>query len=349
MKQLSLYIAIGAVALGSQAYATPKITGTLKAFIQEDTKHTVEKNATTTLQDEKTGRAELYGTSRLKFSGSEKLNDVLTASYSLEYDFHLDNERENTFRSRSTYASIDHKEYGRIRAGRMTSPEDDLDIGVTVGENWGVALPFTGFGGRSNNALQYYSPYFGEEKKTRVKLHYGMDENNDTERSINTYVDGKRVSKKRDNAVAQILHNGKTFGWGLSYTQAGDDFNAISAMARYQVTPELNAALLVRQADYKSGNKETGAFASSSYNLENNWRVYGQAGYTENFSGVKDASVTIGAIGISKDIKTSGGRATIFGELAGERYERTRTNSSGVTTNLTEDTYGFGTGLVYKF
>lgn len=347
MKKLSLFCAVGAVLLSGQAYADPRLTGTLKAIIQEDTKHELQKNLSTgeVLKDQKSGRAEMTGSSRLKFSGSNKVNDLMTFAYSIEYDLRLDSSRSSTFRPRSTYVSLDHKGYGRIRAGRMTSPEDDLDVGVTVGDNWGVALPFTGFGGRSNNAIQYYSPYFGKDKGTRVKLHYGMDENDSSDRAFNTYVDGVATQKRRDSFVAQIMHTNKKYGWGFAYTHAGSDFSALTGMVRYQFTPKLHMALLTRQADYNSGSNETGAFVSASYNLDKDWRAYGQVGYAENFSGRKGADVVIGAVGVAKEIKASVGRATIFAELAGERYERSGSNN----INLREDQYGFGTGLVYKF
>lgn len=351
MKKLSLFCAVGAVLLSGQAHADPKISGTIKATILDERLHSVERNETTnTLRsDTKTGRPILNGKSRFKYSGSNKINDVLTASYSFEYTINIDSEEDN-FDSRSTYVSLDHKKYGRIRAGRMTSPENDFDIGVTNGDSLGTALPFSGFGPRYNNAFQYYSPYFGKEKATRIKLHYGMDENNDeVDREFRTFVDGKRTSKKRDGAVAQIMHNGKKYGWGLVYTQAGDDFKSFAGMARYQFTPKFSFSVLARQADFNSGSKETGAFVSANYDLQKDWRVYGQTGYTENFGGAKDATLNNLAIGVAKQIKTSSGRAVIFGELTGDWYETVRTSSSGHIINRQDDTIAAEMGLVYRF
>lgn len=365
MKKLSLFCAIGAVLLSGQAHADPKISGTIKAIVQQDIKHEVRHDLTRNeiTKDEKSGRAILNGASRLKFSGSNKINDILTVSYSFEYDIALDYDRkdrkdrkEKNFDSRSTYASLDHKKYGRIRVGRMTNPEDDLDIGVTVGDNLGTLSPFASFGGRSNNAIQYYSPYFGKDKGTRIKLHYGMDENNDiimeddTESIFNTYVGGTEFTeKKRDHIVAQIMHNNKTYGWGLAYTQAGKDYKSLAGMLRYQPNPKLTLGLLVRQADQNSPYKELGGYISASYTMDNKWRVYGQTGYSTNLNGVKDTKLNNGAIGLSKEIKTSSGRATIFGELAGDWYDRTRISSRGNTIKTTQDTLGFGAGLIYKF
>lgn len=348
MKKLSLFCAIGAVLLSSQAHADPKISGTIKAIIQQDNMHIVSRKETdnTIVKDAKEGRAELNGRSRLKFSGSNKINDVLTASYSLEYDLEIDRDGGDNFDSRSTYVSLDHKKYGRIRAGRMTSPENDFDVAVTIGDTGAAGMMVTGFGVRTNSTIQYYSPYFGKDKGTRIKLHYGMDENNGTERTFYTFVDGERVGKKRDNAVAQIMHNNKVYGWGLSYTQVGNDFNAISLMGRYNINPRLTLQALARQADYKSGSKENGLFVSANYDLGNNVRAYGQTGRTENLFGVKGGTVTSGAFGVAKDIKTSTGRATIFGELTG--YKRTSYDTvEKIETKI--DNFGFGTGIVYKF
>lgn len=354
MKYTVVFCAVAAACASTSAIAAPKITGTVRAELIADKKDTLEKNLSTgaVLKDETTDRPEFYGSSRLKFSGSEKLSDTLTASYSIEYDFYLDSDRttdDNTnLRSRSTYASLDHKQYGRIRLGRMTNPEDDLDISLANGNAWGTALPFTGFGGRSNNTIQYYSPYFGADKATRVKLHYAMDENNDTDRSIVTYQAGKRENKKRDVATAQILHKGDTLGWGLSYTQAGNDMNALTAMAQYNAK-HWGVGLVARQADYNTDDNEVGAFAVAYYVLPNGMQVYGQGGYADNWRGQKDTSSTIGAFGVSKEIKTASGRATAFVELSGEKYDNTRTNSKGDRINLKDDTIGIGTGLVYKF
>lgn len=349
MKKLSLFCAIGAVLLSGQAYANPKISGTVKAIIQEDSMHTVSRRESdnAVLKDTKEGRTELNGKSRLKFSGSNKINDVLTASYSLEYDLEIDRDGGDNFDSRSTYMSLDHKKYGRIRAGRMTSPENDFDIAVTVGDTTAASMLMTAFGMRTNSTIQYYSPYFGKnEGKTRIKLHYALDEDNKTERTLYTFIDGERVGKKRDIAVAQILHNNDKYGWGFAYTQAGNDFSAISAMGRYNIDARITLQALLRQADYKSGSKENAVFVSANYDLGNSMRAYGQAGRTENLFGLKDGNITSGAFGVAKDIKTSTGRATVFGELTG--YKRTSYDPTE-KINTTIENFGFGTGIVYKF
>lgn len=355
MKQLSLCCAVGMLLVSGHAYANPKISGTIKAIVQEDTLYVEERNKTTNtvLKDESSGRAEMKGSSRLKFSGSHKLNDVLTASYSLEYEFGIDSARANSgteFRPRSTYVSLDHKQYGRIRAGRMTNPENDFDVGVTNGDNWAALHPFSSFGERANNAIQYYSPYFGKDKKTRIKLHYGMDENSSADTRFNTYyniVDRQEV--RRDVATAQIANNGKTFGWGLAYTQAGSDYNAIAGMVRYNPNAKLGLGLTLRQTDYNGQEKEKSIFTGASYSLEKDMRVYGQFGYSDGFTGRKGYDLTIAALGVSKEYKVGSGRALIFGEVAGERYQKNRTNSSGHSVVTNEDTLGWGTGIVYKF
>ncbi|MDO4894770.1 porin [Moraxella sp.] len=350
MKYSVLCCAVLSVLVSTSAMAAPRITGTIKTQIIDDTTHRVDKNLTTgqTTIDEKTGRPEFYGSSRLKVSGSEKINDVLTAYYSLEYDFQVDQDREtNNFRSRSTYISLDHKNYGRIRVGRMTNPEDDMDMAVTKGDNWGTVMPFTQFGGRANNAIQYYSPYFGKDKDIRVKLHYGMDENSEYDRTVRTTVDGRSVEKKRDVSSAVIMKNGMGLGWGASYARAGSDFDAITGMVRYN-TEKWGLALVARQADYKTNDKEVGAFVSGVYNLEDDWQVYGQAGHVDHYRG-GDSSSTIGAVGVSKDFQGRDGRTTIFAEAAGEKYKNKRTNSRGQIIDRQDDIVGFGVGASYKF
>lgn len=350
MKLLKLTVGISIILASSNAFADPKLTGTLKAQLIDDTQHRVVKNlATDTIvSDTKTGRPNFYGASRFKFSGSEKFgqNKELTASYSMEYNIALDNDSERTrFTARSVYASLDHKTYGRIRYGRITSPETDFDIGVTHSNIWGGIYPFGGFAPRHNNALQYYSPYFGKDKGTRIKLHYGMDENNSTDNRIPTFINDVRTNKRRDMAVAQIAHNDKVWGWGASYSHAGDDFKALTGMVRYAKDKQWQSSLVVRGADYNSQHNELGVFLVGSYNLPQSKevQVYGQVGHAKGFEG-NDATLTNAAVGVAKNFKAGGDRIVLFAEMGGEKYEQ-----KTATTQSNLDTFGFGVGANYRF
>lgn len=347
MKYTLLCLALS-TAFVSSAYASPKITGTLKAHLMSDNYSATINNLTKGTSNKQTlGRHTLDGSSRLKFSGSNKINDVLTASYSLEYNLKLDDNSNTNFSPRSTYASLDHKTYGRIRYGRMTSPENDFDMGAAQSSLVGGLLPFTNFGVRSDNALQYYTPYFGKDNSIRVKLHYGMDENQDDTR-VTTYVNNSKRTIRRDMAAAQITYSNKKMGLGLAYSRAGEDFNAISGMASIK-QDKWRAGVVARVADLNSQHKEMGVLGSLSYNLENAWQAYGQLGYTENFEGRK-GYLASGALGISKELKVSSGKANVFAEVAGDRAkDEERSRSSGDLIETKASTYGAAVGLNYRF
>lgn len=349
MKYSVLCVAVCAALVG-QAYAfTPKLSGTLKAHLKSDNYDGLSTNLATNIDTKtKQSRNHLDGESRLRVSGSQKLNDVLTAAYSLEYNVALDNDDSTrNFTSRSTYASLEHKDYGRVRYGRMTSPENDFDMGAAQSTLVGGALPFSSFGVRSSNAFQYYSPYFGKDKGMRIKLHYGMDENSEHDTAVRTYINDSRRTIRRDLAVAQITYSNKTVGFGLTYSQAGSDFNAIAGMASYR-KDRFDAGLVARVADFNSGRKESGVLGSLSYTLDNSWRAYGQVGYSQNFEG-RDIDLTSTAVGIGKEIKGDKGRASVFAEVAGELYKGNQTDRSGNQIRVDDKTYGAAVGLNYRF
>lgn len=348
MKYSLLWVAVCTAFVGNAHAFTPKITGTLKAHLESDNYKSVQTNTTkNTVTTREAERNYFYGGSRIKVSGSEKINDTLTAAYSLEYNIFIDSDDKNNFTPRSTYASLDHKTYGRLRYGRMTSPENDFDIGVAQTNLIGGFLPFSSFGVRSNNALQYYTPYFGKDNSVRIKLHYGINES-DSGTSVATYINNSRRTIQRDMAAAQIAYNDKTLGLGLSYSRAGRDFNAIAGMASYK-KDRLGMATVARVADFNSGYKEAGVLGSLSYSMDNSWKTYGQFGYSQNFEGIKDVRLVNTALGVGKDFKLNSGRASVFAEVAGEFYTRTRTNSDGDTIDVKDTTYGIATGVNYRF
>lgn len=353
MKLLKLTIAVGVILASGSAFADPRISGTLKAQLIADSNTRTATNLTTNVSNtSKENRPFLFGDSRIKFSGSEKFgkDKELTASYSLEYNISTDNDVD-LFTARSVYASLDHKTYGRIRYGRMTTPETDFDIAVSQSYVWGGALPFGGFAPRHNNALQYYSPYFGKDKGTRVKLHYGMDENNRTDNRVTTFINGSSTNLRRDMAVAQILHNDQTWGWGASYSQAGSDFKALTGMVRYTKDQQWNTAMTLRTADFNSGSNEVGILLASTYKMAGfkDAQLYGQLAHTQNFRGRKDNIITNGVIGVSKDIRAGSNRLSIFAEMGGGQQKSNATNSSGQPVKDKTSVFGVGVGANYKF
>lgn len=363
MKYSMLCCAVGVAFLSNAAIASPKISGEIQLEALQQSTDVVSRSLNSgrvTYPEDLYKRPTLEGAGEIKFSASQKLNDDLTTRYSLTYLVGVADDGRTNFRSGTTYISLDHKDYGRLRFGRMTTPEDELvDVGVArSGWLYGVGKPFTNSGFKTNNTVQYYSPYFMESKdgRTRVKLHYAMDEKNSSVTGLRLYKDdgsNVRENKKRDVFVAQILHSGK-IDWGFAYTQAGSDLKAISGMARYNAD-DWSAALAVRQADYGTGKDETGAFGSLIYSLQRDWAVYGQAGYVKNYAGqgfnIKDTDYLVGALGVSKDFRLASGRATVYAETALEKIDFIAPNSSEtrLSSDRKEEVLGFATGIEFKF
>lgn len=344
--------------LSSQAFAEPKISGRLylsSLYEKTETKTTTDGVSTTTKSD---ARPTLNsGGSRIRFTGSEKINDTTDLEYRLEYNVKLDDDnvtkegKNNNFTSRTTYVGLKHKDYGTVHFGRMYTPDDDIDyVNQAYLYSTGASNPFSYHGQRTNNTIQYTTPKFNNDK-TQIKLHYAMDEDfavykegaNNNGGSVSTFVDGKSTSVKRDLVVGHILHEDEKFDAGLSYTHAGDDFSAVRGMFSYKPTKELTLGVMAQHVDYNSKDNELGFIASAYYQLNDSLDIYGQAGHTTNFGGVKDATQTVGSIGAIKWLKKEGTRVRAF---ASTSYANDSTKGANKTD---KDTYSVETGLRVDF
>ncbi|MDO4440831.1 MAG: porin [Moraxella sp.] len=362
MKHTMLYITIGLSLISTVAHADPKISGKLRMeLLHESQKIESTRLSNGAVSNSKdSGRTNLYAPGEIKFSATQKIDDTWTTRYSLTYLTDLDGDGGKNFRPGTTYISLEHKDYGRMRFGRMTTPEDEVvDVAVSYSGLMGAGKPFTNSGFRSNNAIQYYSPYFMHSKdgsRTRVKLHYGMDENTE-DTNIRAYTKDspyRRQDVKRDAAVAQIMRTGGKVEWGASYTHAGDELKAISGMVAYNGV-DWRVAASARKADYGTADDETGFFISGVYQPAKDWNVYGQVGHVENYAGqgfgVRSTDYTVGAIGVSKDFRVSNGRATAYVETAIEKLKFLQPNSrqTRLSTYENEEIIGLAAGVEYRF
>lgn len=352
-------IALGAM-LATTAHADPKISGRLYLFGTYDNVDTKTTNTVTgAVTNAKTDRTKMNsGGSRLRLTGDEKLTDATDLEYYLEYRVHLDDDGAGrNFESRNTYLGLKNKQYGTVRAGRIYTPDDDIDY---VDQSYvyasGVGLPFSYLGDRHNNVIQYISPKFNDGK-TQVKLHYAMDEDasssttgtNNHGGEVTVFKNGVPTDVRRDLVAGHILHEDEKFDAGVAYTQAGD-FNSLRAMVSLKPTKELTVGVMAQQTDYNSGNKELGAIISGYYKVNNKTDVYGQIGHADKYEGWKDGENTVASVGIVKWLKNDGGaRLRAFGTLSYNDQTTFQYNTANQLERVEKEAFGVETGLRYDF
>lgn len=356
-------IALGAM-LATTAHADPKISGRLYLSTLYENKDVTETNTVTNaVSKTNTGRTTLNsGGSRIRFTGDEKLTDDVTLDYRLEYSVFLDNDavtsdgKSLNFAARTTYLGLKHKDYGHLAAGRMYTPDDDIDY-VNAGYLYasGAEAPFSYHGQRTNNTFQYTSPKIND--KTQFKLHYAMDEdigayvsgsNNHGGAVSGVFVNGKQTTIRRDLIAGHVLHEDEKFDAGLAYTYAGE-FKALRGMVWLKPTDKFKYGIIAQQTDYNSGNKELGALITGYYSMDDKTDFYAQAGYADNFKGFKDGERTVASTGIIKWLKRDGGtRVRAFGTLNyDDRTEFKYTNDQLI--KVQSDAFGVEAGLRYDF
>lgn len=377
MKKSHLFYAVSAALLATTAHAAPEVSGRLYlSGLYEDTdvKSTnVATGADVTDASDSTSRTTLNSAgSRLRVKGSETLTPNTDLEYWLEYAIKVDDDNRTSsgisqnFVSRNTYVGLKHKEYGTVRVGRIYTPDDDIDyVGAGYLYAAGADLPFTYYGQRSNNTIQYISPKIADA--VQVKLHYAMDEENNTQPAdpatavpgvtppnvngggFKTFKDGVPSTVNRDFIAGHVLYSKDKLNTGVAYTHAGDEFNALRAMVSYDVTDKLNLGVMAQRVDYNSGNPELGVVASGYYKLDPKHDVYAQVGFADNYGGYKDGETTRVSVGGIKWLKKDGGtRVRVFGSL--NHADTTSFSGSGATLVKKETSaFGIETGLRYDF
>lgn len=365
MKKTTLAAAIktscvlAVAALSTQAFAEPKVSGRLYLSTLYDNVETKTTDVSTgVMTKSKTDRTTLNSSgSRIRVTGSEKLTDKIDLDYRLEYSVFLDNDGAGkNFAARNTYLGLKHKDYGTVLVGRLYTPDDDIDY---VDQSYlyasGTGLPFSYFGQRTNNTIQYVSPKFNQDK-TQIKLHYAMDEDvgattgdvNNHGGAFTVFNKGVPTTQKRDMIVGHILHEDTKFDAGVAYTHAGD-FNSLRAMVSVKPNEQLTVGVMAQQTDYNNAKKELGALLSGYYKVNGNTDVYAQAGHTKNYEGYKDGEKTIASAGVIKWLKNDGGvRLRAFGTLA---YADTTTfeHSNNQWSKVQSEAVGVEAGLRYDF
>jgi predicted porin len=325
MKKLLLATAIAALSV-SAAQAAPQVYG--KAFVTLDYQDMDVEGTNTALNS--TG-------SRVGLKGAEALTANTDLVYQLEYGVDVDsssNDREGNdqFYSRDTYVGLSNKQYGTFVAGRLTTIDDQIQYanqasgGVLGGDD--VLASFTA--PRANNAFAYFSPNYNG--MTFMAM-YGLDSDQD----LNSLADHDQygVGVKYEPA-------NQPFKVGATYIGAGDALNT----ARVNGTYNLNSALTVggqyQWTDFDQEENENAYMLSAAYKTATPWTVYGQADM------VTDA---VGINGFDRDRFILGGKYAFNANTTGHVYGAYLTQDLPVSTTQTvsNDGFGIGTGIEYKF
>lgn len=327
MKKLLLATAVAALSV-SAAHAAPQIYG--KALLTVDYVDFADDSET---QLNSTG-------SRIGLKGGEALTANTDLVYQLEYGIDID-ENSDQFTSRDTYLGLTNKQYGTLVAGRLSAIDDNINyVSQTVGL-------FDGFnaaswdGNRVNNAMAYFSPAYNGLQYMGM---YAVEEDNASDLATDAEAFGVGVKYEPAN---------QPFRAGATYIKSGDfnttrvsgayDLNnQIGLGALYQITDNNDGAVIGEDEDGKAilwGNdKENLAAISATYKTATPWTAYAQAEMTSKVGGVDgdDAQrlVVGGKYGFNK--ATTG---HVYAGYINEDY----------ANDESEDGFGIGTGIEYKF
>ena len=315
MKKLLLATAVAALSV-SAAQAAPQIYG--KALLTADYVDFADDSET---QLNSTG-------SRIGLKGGEALTANTDLVYQLEYGIDID-ENSDQFTSRDTYLGLANKQYGTLVAGRLSAIDDNINyVSQTVGL-------FDGFnaaswdGDRVNNSMAYFSPAYNG---LQLMAMYGLDGDQDP----NGLQDGGYGVGVKYEPANQPLRAGAT------YIGSGD-FNTIRVSGAYDLSNQVGVGALYQVTDNDAGTnwgteKENLFALSGTYKTATPWTAYAQAEMTTNVAGVDgdDAQrlVVGGKYGFNK--ATTG---HVYAGYINEDY----------ANDESEDGFGIGTGIEYKF
>ena len=315
MKKLLLATAVAALSV-SAAHAAPQIYG--KALLTADYVDFADNSET---QLNSTG-------SRIGLKGGEALTANTDLVYQLEYGIDID-ENSDQFTSRDTYLGLANKQYGTLVAGRLSAIDDNINyVSQTVGL-------FDGFnaaswdGDRVNNSMAYFSPAYNGLQGMAM---YGLDGDQDP----NGLQDGGYGVGVKYEPANQPLRAGAT------YIGSGD-FNTIRVSGAYDLSNQVGVGALYQVTDNDAGTnwgteKENLFALSGTYKTATPWTAYAQAEMTTNVAGVDgdDAQrlVVGGKYGFNK--ATTG---HVYAGYINEDY----------ANDESEDGFGIGTGIEYKF
>jgi predicted porin len=237
--------------------------------------------------------------SRLGFKGTEDLGGGLTALFTIENGFNVDDgsQAQGLLFGRQSFVGLSHVDYGTLTFGRQydfmfnMGPYSIGAATVAGGLAWGLhadsatAAPGIGqlsdrvIGDRINNAVKYESKKYNGFSFGAM---YGFGE-----------VAGNSAAGRAISAIA--TYNGGPFGSSLAYTEVknatGTGAVRIYALgANYQVNSKLKPFALVTQAkDTLTSRKLTTYEVGTNYNLTPSLILAGGYTYQQRNQGVAKA------------------------------------------------------------
>ncbi len=320
MKKLLLVSAVAALSVTS-AYADTSVYGKVGADLKygEDGATTLDNNGT-----------------RLGVKGSTPITANTNAIYQAEIGLTLDpisnkdkdgNAKFNgdNITMRDTYVGLSNNAVGTVMAGRLTTIDDSVNF-TNPSDYWNAGYHASFDGERVNNALAYASPNFNGAQFLAM---YQVDSGKDG---------GQYNTEKDDGGTFGVAakYESDAFKLGASYIDAKDTLSAARVSGAVKVIPqvEVSAGYQVTDFDKKGSEKENSYVVAATYDVPNSpWAAYVQHDGVENKGGAKDADGNVTSVGGTYDFNKA---------VSGRVY-------AGFEDVKDDDSYGFGTGLTYKF
>lgn len=339
MKKLSLGTAVksacivATTALCSQAFAQPEIYGQVRLSVVKNDSET-KVNGVVTAKDE--GRADLgSGNSRIGVKGSEPLTDNVDLEYRLEYKVDVAESTGSNFSARHGYLALNHKQYGKLLAGRTISYDDNLDITPSWWRAEGVGYAMGHEPNWVDNTIVYTTPKFNNGK-TDFTIQYGMDEGGKG-REFTTFQNGTKTSVERDFFIVGASHKTDNGTFGVAYTRAGSDLNALVGSMSVDLTEKATVGAMAHYIDYNSSENEVGGYVGLSYQITEPAGVWVEGAYADNYEGVANQEKTKFSVGTTYDFGKS---TTTFASLGYSNTENGATKTKG---------HGVEAGVIYRF
>lgn len=355
MKKFSLGTAVkstcvfAAATICTQAFAEPEIYGQIRLSVAENDVKTTKKQADgkVVVVSESDRPDMASGNSRIGFKGTETLTENVDLKYRLEYKVDVADSNDKNFTARYGYIALDHKNYGELLVGRTISYDDNLDVSPGWWRNVGTGHAFGHGSDWASNSIQYTTPKFNNGA-TSVTVQYGMDEGS-SGRNFYTFKNGKAVEVRndkgeitktgvdRDFVIVGASHETDNSTFGVAYTRAGDDLNAISAAMSTKLTDQATLGVMTQYTDYNSTSNELGGLVALSYQVSEPVGVWVEGSYADNYKGYRKGEHTKFSVGTTYDFNSSTKAFASVG-YQDEKYSNVRNEGQSVEV-----------GMIYKF
>ncbi len=311
MKKLLLVSAVAALSVTS-AYATTGVYGKVGADLR------YAEDGDVTLDNKHT---------RLGVKGATAITAATNAIYQAELGLDIDAEADGKAKvgMRDTYVGLQNNDLGTLLAGRLTTIDDAVNF-TNPSDYWNSGYQASFDAARVNNAIAYASPNFSGFQGLAM---YQVDSSDD----------GGQKGKAGDAGtygVAGKYEEGNIKA-GASYIDLKNGGNVVRASGAVKVVPQVELSGAYQTMDFDKDNleKENSYIVAAKYDVPNSpMSAYVEYDKVENKAGIKDADNSIVSLG---------GNYAFNKAVEGRAYVGFEDPEGG------DSTYGFGTGLTYKF